>query len=786
MPEGGGQAPCAAPARRGGAAGDAQPAPANGGASPPSGTVISGWRLNASRPPSGASVVAPEQWPTNCASAGVRAAAAAAISASGTHEQHDVGAAGRAPRPSGPSTPRPASRERGGQGVAEPAGADDGAAQGRGDSEGFRSSSRTRYRLGGERCCGLRGPSRGGDGLAPHVTPQRAGSMRLPAAARSYPRAHAQRGRTPRGAQGRLPAGVGLHALPAARLDPPDRRLRLGPRGRRPDVRRRGAGRQRGQAGRPVRRPGGQAARPAARRDRADARRTSSWSTSSSAGLPATATRCRRRSTTARTTCSASSSLIQPRVVCTLGNFATKLLRADPSTGITRLHGREEVRVDRPARRAAVPDLPPGRGALHALAARHAARRLRAPARAARARPAAAARAGEPEPVVPEPELVEEIEASEADLSSDCSDSVPSLRRRAGERRQVREACPDGAGISSARKAAARAPAEDNAAGSEGVSSAAAGWGGSWGKKCRVDRVVLEVAARQHGMVTAAQLDRRRRFGRHAIAHRVAKWLAEAPAPTASTSSDRCETAFSRRHGRGARVRSTAPYSAITPAAVLWGLRRRRQFDEMHITVVGRAVQEPGWRTRAPRTARLHPADATHRHGIPVTSPARTLLDVAATEPARASSTEPPTRPASSASSRTLSSMSSSPATRPPRSRGAATAKRPEPTLTRSEAERRLLELDPRGPPARAADQRAPSARTKSTSSGASHRLVVEVDGYAFHSTRRSFERDRRRDADLTSRGYRVVRLTWRQITDGAGGRSPLARAVAASRARRP
>ena len=36
--------------------------------------------------------------------------------------------------------------------------------------------------------------------------------------------------------------------------------------------------------------------------------------------------------------------LIQPSVVCTLGNFATKLLRADP-TGITRVHGREEVRV---------------------------------------------------------------------------------------------------------------------------------------------------------------------------------------------------------------------------------------------------------------------------------------------------------------------------------------------------------------------------------------------------------------------------------------------------------
>ncbi len=36
--------------------------------------------------------------------------------------------------------------------------------------------------------------------------------------------------------------------------------------------------------------------------------------------------------------------LIEPRVIATLGNFATKLLRGDP-TGITRLHGREEVRV---------------------------------------------------------------------------------------------------------------------------------------------------------------------------------------------------------------------------------------------------------------------------------------------------------------------------------------------------------------------------------------------------------------------------------------------------------
>jgi DNA polymerase len=36
--------------------------------------------------------------------------------------------------------------------------------------------------------------------------------------------------------------------------------------------------------------------------------------------------------------------LIEPIVICTLGNFSTKLLRAD-TTGISRLHGREEVRI---------------------------------------------------------------------------------------------------------------------------------------------------------------------------------------------------------------------------------------------------------------------------------------------------------------------------------------------------------------------------------------------------------------------------------------------------------
>ena len=45
-------------------------------------------------------------------------------------------------------------------------------------------------------------------------------------------------------------------------------------------------------------------------------------------------------------------------------------------------------------------------------------------------------------------------------------------------------------------------------------------------------------------------------------------------------------------------------------------------------------------------------------------------------------------------------------------------------------------------------------------------RLVVEVDGYTFHGHRRGFERDRRRDQQLVAAGYRVIRVTWRQLRD--------------------
>ena len=65
-------------------------------------------------------------------------------------------------------------------------------------------------------------------------------------------------------------------------------------------------------------------------------------------------------------------------------------------------------------------------------------------------------------------------------------------------------------------------------------------------------------------------------------------------------------------------------------------------------------------------------------------------------------------------------------------------------------------------------------------------RLVVEVDGWAGHGTRRAFESDRARDRELVVAGWRVIRLTWRQLDeDGETIARQLSALLGATRARR-
>jgi DNA polymerase len=97
--------------------------------------------------------------------------------------------------------------------------------------------------------------------------------------------------------------------------------------------------------------------------------------------------------------------LIRPKVVCSLGNFSTKLLRGDP-TGITRLHGRDEIRTIGPRTLRLYP-------IFHPAAALYTPRMLetlredfaRLPELLALPEPPQPEPPAEPEPAVPEPEL---------------------------------------------------------------------------------------------------------------------------------------------------------------------------------------------------------------------------------------------------------------------------------------------------------------------------------------------------------------------------------------------
>ncbi len=106
---------------------------------------------------------------------------------------------------------------------------------------------------------------------------------------------------------------------------------------------------------------------------------------------------------------------------------------------------------------------------------------------------------------------------------------------------------------------------------------------------------------------------------------------------------------------------------------------------------------------------------------------------------------------------------------RNPRRRGAPALRRllasEQPArFTRSEAERRLLELvDAAGLPRPETNVRIHGHEVDAL--WRADGLVVEVDGYRFRSTRAAFERDRRRDGELQAAGMRVVRVTWRQLT---------------------
>jgi very-short-patch-repair endonuclease len=274
------------------------------------------------------------------------------------------------------------------------------------------------------------------------------------------------------------------------------------------------------------------------------------------------------------------------------------------------------------------------------------------------------------------------------------------------------------------------------------------------------DAAIAALAARQYGVVARAQvaalgigqdaIDRRLALRRLHALHRGVFAVGH--------------TVVSREGAWLAAVLACGHAAVLShrSAAAHWEMRGARQRD---VDVIApRRVDRPGIRAR--RIVLPHDEVTVHDR-IPVTTVARTLFDLAGVltpQQLEAAITEAEGRRLGSPTS--LADL----VARHPHHRGVAALKtillhagEIGRTRTRSELEIDLLALvDAHG---------LPRPRTNGKVGGhevdavwADERLIVELDSFGIHTTRRSFERDRARDREMTAAGWRVVRITWRQL----------------------
>ena len=266
-----------------------------------------------------------------------------------------------------------------------------------------------------------------------------------------------------------------------------------------------------------------------------------------------------------------------------------------------------------------------------------------------------------------------------------------------------------------------------------------------------------ELAARQHGVVSRAQLTAMG-FGRGAIGLRIERGRLHrlhagvyAVGHTSLTDQGRFLAAV-LVGGLGAALSHRA-------AAAHWGILRSR-IGDVEVTSTRRRRSRPGLRVYR---SYLPPDEITTLDGIPVTTVPRTLLDLAGIVPpgqlARAVNEAEIRRLWDSLSLVDLLH-------RHPRRPGAAAIRAVlggSAGITRSDLEDAFLPL------LRSAGLPRPATNVWLNVSGRwieadclwrKQRLIVELDGRATHANRRAFETDRARDRALTAAGWRVVRIT--------------------------
>jgi very-short-patch-repair endonuclease len=281
-----------------------------------------------------------------------------------------------------------------------------------------------------------------------------------------------------------------------------------------------------------------------------------------------------------------------------------------------------------------------------------------------------------------------------------------------------------------------------------------------WQEMHEVERAIARIAGRQDNVISREQL-LSAGLGRGAIAHRVSTGAWQrlhnnvyllGPAPPSLMARARAAVLAC---GANAVVshRSAAEMFGLLPDAG----------GELHVTVAGRNVA-PREGVNRHRIAGFARGETTKMRGIPLTSVARTICDMAATEAAEDVETA-----FQEALYRDIVTPRAVAAVleREPRRRGATIirAMLRDPRMTRSQRERALLKLIDAA--------QLPRPLTNVRLHGhlvdaywPAERLVLEFDGWQAHGHRFAFERNRKRDQVMLANGLRVMRVTDRHLED--------------------
>lgn len=254
------------------------------------------------------------------------------------------------------------------------------------------------------------------------------------------------------------------------------------------------------------------------------------------------------------------------------------------------------------------------------------------------------------------------------------------------------------------------------------------------------DKTVANLAARQHGVVSTAQLagagirrsglSRRVRSGR---LHRIHRGVYAVGHPALSQEGTWLAAVLASGEGALLSHRS---------AAGLWGLIPASG-GAVDVTISHTARRGPRRGIHIHRSRTLSAESTARKRGISVTTPARTVVDLRSV----------------------VSPNQLRRAIREAEALGLALAEELEPVHTRSELEHSFLRLCRR--------HRLPMPEVNVSIDRfvvdflwRRQAMIVETDGYRYHRGRQAFEDDRARDAALRLSGFEVVRFSYRQVFD--------------------